>query len=270
MQMDTTFRAIVWRQFGAAIDMLENAMLACPGELWSNSSERPEFWYLVYHTLFFLDLYLTGSLERFAPPAPFTRDELDPAGLLPERPYTKDELQTYLEHGRKKCRAAIDALTDESGRQRCGFEWVDLTVAELLLYIMRHVQHPVSGDVDLKSDLRERFRNITEEYFDDILIASSAGEVLLQKNVSALRITNLNALLPPKAPEKKEQKEDEKDPPPKKAFQDTSQFTNVIDVKLGGTDYKLYMQPVPLFVQGPGNQNLKPIVCGLTSRRGNS
>ena len=124
-----------------AIDMLENALLACPDELWSDRSRRPEFWYLVYHTLFFLDLYLSGSLQRFAPPAPFTLDELDPAGLLPERPYMKGELQTYLDHGRKKCRVAIDALTDERGRERCGFEWLDVSVAELLLYNMRHVQH---------------------------------------------------------------------------------------------------------------------------------
>src|SRR6266571_9163043 len=108
--MDTNFKVIVWRQFGAAIDMLENALLACPDALWYDRSRQPEFWYLVYHTLFFLDLYLSGSLEGFAPPAPFTMDELDPAGLLPERPYTKGELQTYLEHGRKKCRAAIEAL----------------------------------------------------------------------------------------------------------------------------------------------------------------
>ena len=87
--------------------------------------------------------------------------------------------------------------------------------------------------------------------------------MLFQKNVSALRITNLNALLPPKAAEKKEPKADETDPPSKTAFQDASQFTNVIDVKLAGTDYKLYVQPVPLFVQGAGKENLKPTVCGL-------
>ena len=139
--MDSLWKESVWQQFGAAIDMLENALLACPEELWSDGSRRPEFWYLVYHTLFFLDLYLSGSLEGFAPPAPFTMDELDPAGLLPERPYTKAELQTYLVHGRGKCRATIEALTDECGRQRCGFEWVDGSVAELLLYNMRHVQH---------------------------------------------------------------------------------------------------------------------------------
>src|SRR5215210_6984586 len=119
--MDATWRDILWQQFGAAIDMLENAVLACPDELWGDRSRRPEFWYVVYHTLFYLDLYLSGSLEGFAPPAPYTLDELDPAGLLPERVYTKDEMQIYLEHGREKCRATIEALTDEKARARCVF-----------------------------------------------------------------------------------------------------------------------------------------------------
>ena len=115
--MDTMWTAIIWRQFGAAIDMLENGLRACPDELWgarlwherSQQPEFSEFWYVVYHTLFWLDLYLSGAVEGFAPPAPFTLDELDPAGLLPERQYTKDQLQSYLEHGRQKCRATLAA-----------------------------------------------------------------------------------------------------------------------------------------------------------------
>jgi hypothetical protein len=146
--MDTTWRTIIWPQFGAAIDMLDNALRACPDQLWrdrlwNNQSERPEysqFWYIAYHALFWLDFYLSGSVEGFVPPAPFTLDELDPAGLLPERPYSKDELQIYLEHGRKKCRATIEALTDEKARQRCRFAWGEVSFAELLLYNMRHVQ----------------------------------------------------------------------------------------------------------------------------------
>lgn len=139
--MDTTWRAMLWRQFGAAIDMLENALLACPDELWSDRSRRPEFWYVFYHTLFFLDFYLSDSIEGFAPPAPYTLDELDPAGLLPERVYTKDEMQTYLEHGREKCRMTIEALTDEKAHGRRVFSWGEMSFAELLLYNMRHVQH---------------------------------------------------------------------------------------------------------------------------------
>lgn len=146
--MDTIWRTILWRQFGAAIDMFERAVSACPDELWrvrlwGEKSERPdlaEFWYVAYHTLFWLDLYLSGSVEGFLPPAPFTLDELDPAGLVPEKPYSKDELQSYLDHGREKCRATIAALTGEKARERCRFPWVELSFAELLLDNMRHVQ----------------------------------------------------------------------------------------------------------------------------------
>jgi hypothetical protein len=139
--MIATWKPILWQQFGASIDMLENALLACPEELWNDRSRQPEYWYVVFHTLFFLDFYLSDSSEGFTPPAPFTLDELDPAGLLPERVYTKDELRTYLAHGRRKCRAKIEALGEESVGQRCGFERPDVTVSELLLYNMRHVQH---------------------------------------------------------------------------------------------------------------------------------
>ena len=142
--MDTTWRAIIWSQFGAAIDMLDNAILACPDALWSDRSQQNEYWYVAYHALFWLDLYLSGSVEGFAPPAPFTLEELDPAGLLPEQPYTKQELTAYLTHCRQKCRATIAALTDEQARQRCGFAWVEVSVAELLLYNMRHVQEHAS------------------------------------------------------------------------------------------------------------------------------
>ena len=94
--METTLRTALWRQFGAAIDMLENALLACPSTLWNGllwsdpeAPAYPTFWSLIHHTLFWLDLYLTGSLEGFAPPTPFTQDELGPARVLPEQPYPK-------------------------------------------------------------------------------------------------------------------------------------------------------------------------------------
>jgi hypothetical protein len=140
-QMDTAWRTLIWQQFGAAIDMLENALIACPDKLWSDRSERPEYWYLVFHTLFWLDFYLSDSPDGFAPPAPFTLDELDPAGVIPQRPYTKEELRAYLAHGRKKCRAVIESLSDEKAREQRKFGSIQGNVLELLLYNMRHVQH---------------------------------------------------------------------------------------------------------------------------------
>ena len=116
-------------------------MRACPDDLWGDQSQEPQFWYLVYHTLFFLDFYLSDSLEEFTPPDPFTLSELGPASVLPERVCTKAELQTYLEHGRKKCKAVIEALTDENADQGFKYGRVDISKAELFLYKIRHVQH---------------------------------------------------------------------------------------------------------------------------------
>ena len=61
--MDATSRAALWGQFGAAIEMLENAMRSCPEELWGDRTRQPEFWYVAYHTLFFLDFYLADAAE---------------------------------------------------------------------------------------------------------------------------------------------------------------------------------------------------------------
>ena len=134
-------RDVLWRQFGAAIDMLENAVHACPAALWADTTRTPQYGYLVFHTLFWLDLYLTGAVEGFAPPSPFTLDELDPAGVMPERVYEKRELLRYLAHGRARCRATIGDLTAEAARRRCAFGWGELSFHELLLYNLRHVQH---------------------------------------------------------------------------------------------------------------------------------
>lgn len=139
--MNNIWKDTVWPQFGAAIKMLENAINACPEKLWSDRTKKHEFWYMVYHTLFWLDFYLSDRADGFRPPEPFTLGEMDPAGVLPERVYTKAELLTYLEHGRRKCRTVIDAMTDEKAARIFKFGTLDLSFGELLLYNMRHVQH---------------------------------------------------------------------------------------------------------------------------------
>jgi hypothetical protein len=134
-------KVIIWQQFGGAIDMLANAIRDCPPSRWGDRSRYHEYWYMAYHTLFWLDLYLSGAVEGFAPPPPFTLDELDPAGVLPDRVYTQDEMLGYLQHCREKCRKIIEALSDADARRRCSFPWGESSYAELLLYNMRHVQH---------------------------------------------------------------------------------------------------------------------------------
>ena len=132
--MDSLWRTILWKQFGAAIDMLDNALVACPDALWRQPlwhdpapipPQLAEFWYVAYHALFWLDLYLFGVPEEgFAPPAPFTLGEHDSAGRLPEQPYTREELRAYLASTRQKCRATIEAMTDERARQPVEYPWL--------------------------------------------------------------------------------------------------------------------------------------------------
>ena len=153
--MDTAWRTALWRQFGATIDTLEHALVACPAALWTRrlwptSPPAPfppqfaEFWYVAYHALVWLDLYLSGiPEEEFAPPAPFAQGELDSVGALPERPYTKEELGAYLASTRQKCHTTLVALTDEQARRPVGYPWSKgqpISFLELQLYNLRHVQ----------------------------------------------------------------------------------------------------------------------------------
>jgi hypothetical protein len=142
---------MLWRQFGAAIDMLGDALRDCPDGLWEKRlwEDQPDqwvasgfsaFWYLGYHALFWLDLYLTGEEEeKFAPPAPFDLVEMEPDGVLP-RTYTRAELLRYLEYCRRKCQETIGALSDQQASRLCRFSWGELPFAELQLYNLRHVQ----------------------------------------------------------------------------------------------------------------------------------
>lgn len=152
---DTVWSTPLWRQFGAAIDMLENALVACPASLWKASLWRvpPEsdfppqfaqFWYLTFHALVWLDLYLAGvPEEEFAPPAPFVRGVLDSVEALPAESYSKEDLRAYLVSLREKCHTTLAALTDEQARRLVEYPWSGgqpISYLELQLYNLRHVQ----------------------------------------------------------------------------------------------------------------------------------
>ena len=156
--METLWRTALWQQFGAAIDMLDNALVACPAplwreRLWSDPADSPqpptgEFWFVAYHTLYWLDLYLSSvadSPSGATPPSPFPAPALDADDEPPERPYTKDELVAYLTYTKQKCHSAINSLTSERARYPYEFPWEQgqgrpISSLELLLYTMRHVQ----------------------------------------------------------------------------------------------------------------------------------
>lgn len=136
--MEQSLKEEIWRQFGASIDMLENAIKLCPTHFWDTEKK---FWYISYHCLFWLDYYLTLNPNEYAPPYPYTTSEFDPEGSLPDRTYTKEELLSYLEYGRQKCHDLVFNLTDEISNSHWVNEYKDYSVFEIILYNMRHVQH---------------------------------------------------------------------------------------------------------------------------------
>ena len=153
--VETSWSTVLWRQFGAAIGMLDNAVAACPTELWQERlwrttppSDFPpqfaEFWYVTFHTLVWLDLYLSGVPEEdFAPPVPFAQGGLDSLEALPERPYTKEELRAYLASTRRKCYSTLVALTDEQAHRPVEYPWSEgqaISFLELQIYNLGHVQ----------------------------------------------------------------------------------------------------------------------------------
>ena len=138
--MDSNLKTSLWNQYGAGIDTLGDAIGLCPDALWTavvwpddEDVRYGQFWFIAYHTLFWLDLFLTGSSDGFAPPPPFIR------GALPDQPYPKDTVRAYLSECREKCRSTIEGLTDVRAQERCPFLWMEPTYLELQLYCLRHI-----------------------------------------------------------------------------------------------------------------------------------
>lgn len=135
--------AVLWTQLDAALVTLRNAIEAASPETWTARCGNGEFWLAAFHALFFLDLYATGVLEGFEPPAPFEATELD-EDARPSRVYTREELLTYLSYGRDKGKAQIEALTDTDLERTSDIPWFSLrsmSVVEAIIYNTRHVQH---------------------------------------------------------------------------------------------------------------------------------
>lgn len=138
------------RQYNKALDALAGALRDCPADLWAARlwPDEPDqwvakgfgtFWYLGYHALFWIDLYLTGAEEGFMPPAPFALVEMAANETLP-RTYTREELLGYADHCRRQCAAVIGKMSPEAARTRCFFPWGEIAFAELQLYSLRHTE----------------------------------------------------------------------------------------------------------------------------------
>jgi len=127
---------------------------------------------------------------------------------------------------------------------------------------------PIGGRVHIDNAVRKRIAGIGEDYFADVLIANTSGDVLFQRSLDK-KITNLNNLLPasPPATVATPPVAGNTNPAPprdKPSFTTLSAFSNVVDVHLAGDDYKLFMQPFRLSpTEGDVTDSGDLVICGL-------
>lgn len=154
--MNHHYPSVLWINFGAAIDMLRNAIVMCPDALWQ---KQQSFYYLSFHTTIFLDYYLTFPVALFRPVLPYVLidpNDLPPGAIddvMPARYYSREEMMAALSTIKIKCHDLImtpDASLFE--KQWIEENEIDLhglcptlvtayTVLEILFYNLRHVQH---------------------------------------------------------------------------------------------------------------------------------
>jgi len=169
--MEDTFKQCLWKNFGAAIDMLSGAIALCPDELWQTDRK---FFYLTYHTTIFLDYYLSHPVRDFQPELPYSLvdpDDLPPDAVddvIPDHFYSRQEMLAWLTSIREKCKVLVTLSTADQLSER----WINdaetgmhglcpsivehYSVLEILFYNFRHVQHHVA---QLNFILRQKINN---------------------------------------------------------------------------------------------------------------
>ncbi len=138
--MDT--KTVIKSQYHASLEMLRQAVAACPPNLWNNPAQKNKYWHIAYHGLFYTHFYLHSSEKAFQP-WPKHRREATSLELSkthePIRPYTKEEILEYHQYLSDRVDEMVDAIDLEG---ESGFYWLPFNKLELQLYNIRHLmQH---------------------------------------------------------------------------------------------------------------------------------
>ena len=140
---------IIADQFDASLCTLNQCVSICPTEHWTGLIGKYEFWHVAYHTLHYVDLYLSPDEKSFEPP-PFHRPNTAFFGKLPwppheevstAEPYEKSVIIDYVAICRRKASHTIASETQDSLKKPSGFPWYSMSRGEHHLCSIRHVQH---------------------------------------------------------------------------------------------------------------------------------
>ena len=136
---------LIQSQYLAALEMLKQAILKCPEELWNDERDQNRFWLLAYHAIFYTHLYLQPTGAEFTPWEK-GRENVQFMGRLPwppheaveiGEPYSKEEILEYLALCEEQVKIQTPRLDSDAPS---GFDWIPHNKLELQLYNIRHLQ----------------------------------------------------------------------------------------------------------------------------------
>lgn len=139
---DSLFLDICKINYRAIFKMIRNAMDKCPESLWYERTDEPSFWHQVYHTVFYIDFYLSESPQNFQKPETIISVTPD-LGKMPENTLSQQQIADYMDTVSKKCKEVLDGLTPTELEGENKFGWTGATLAHRLIYNIRHAQHHV-------------------------------------------------------------------------------------------------------------------------------
>lgn len=130
---------ILASQFEAALCMMHHCIKACADKDWEGRIANQTFRQSAYHTLFFVDFYLSPSQESFQL-RDLHHEGGDERGPAVSPGLSKDQTLAYLAICREKARETLAEESDGILQGPCGFPR-KLSRAELHIYNIRHIQH---------------------------------------------------------------------------------------------------------------------------------
>ncbi len=131
-------KQVLQSQFEASLSMLKDCVAECGEKYWEGKIANATFRQIVYHTLFFTDLYLSASKEAFELRDLHKRGG-DERGPTLSTGLTKQETLEYVKICRQKVLDSLAAETTQSLQGFSGFR--KFSRIELHIYNIRHIQH---------------------------------------------------------------------------------------------------------------------------------
>jgi tetratricopeptide (TPR) repeat protein len=154
MSSENQLTKAIAEQYGAALKMLENTIKECDEGLWQDSKTDTVISQVVYHTLYYVDYYLSkNKAEKESFKGKYGRD----GGSFhePDKIFTKGQLTNYLQEIMEKADKRFNNITIQELVNKPVFEGQGSSLLSSLLYDLRHIMLHV-GALHVRVNAQEK------------------------------------------------------------------------------------------------------------------